>query len=120
MMQISMQYKIHKGYVKRLSTAVKGGQAMMLKIINDIAKEVAIRTQERLKNEEGGLQDIITEELLEAAQKRSHNANLQVKQSDHTKVFNNSIAPGEGIDNNEIYDEHTGETIRDLDYEGEI
>jgi hypothetical protein len=90
---------------------------MMLKIINDIAKDVAIKTQERLKNEGGELQTIITEELLKEVQKKSHNANLQVKQSDHTQLFNNIIAPGEGIDNNEIYNEDTGETIRDLDYE---
>jgi len=44
---------------------------MMLKIINDIAKEVAIRTQERFKNEGGELQTIITEELLKEAQKKS-------------------------------------------------
>lgn len=34
--------------------------------------------------------------------------------------FETIIAPGEGIDNGEIYDKHTGETIRDLDYKGEI
>ena len=93
---------------------------MMLKVINDIAREVAIKTQERLKNEGGDLQTIITEELLNEGQKKSHNANLQVKQSDHKQSFNNSIAPGEGIDNGEIYNEDTGETIRDLDYKGEI
>lgn len=43
----------------------------------------------------------------------------QTKSNNHTKTFNNSIAPGEGIDNNEIYNEHTGDTIRDLDYRGE-
>ena len=93
----------------------------MLKIINDIAKNVAIRTQERLKNEGGELQTIITEELLNEAQKKSRKLTDQSEASDHTKNnFETIIAPGVGIDNNEIYNEHTEETIRDLDYKGEI
>lgn len=44
----------------------------------------------------------------------------QTKSNNHKQLFNNSIAPGEGIDNNEIYNKHTRETIRDLDYKGEI
>lgn len=93
----------------------------MLKIINDIAKEVAIRTQERFKNEGGELQTIITEELLKEAQKNSRKFTDQSKASDHNKNnFETIIAPGEGIDNGEIYNEDTEETIRDLDYKGEI
>lgn len=94
---------------------------MMLKIINDIAKEVAIRTQERLKSEEGELQTIITEELLNEAQKRSRKLTDQSNASDHKKNnFETIISPGEGIGNGEIYNEHTGETIRDLGYKGGI
>lgn len=116
-----MLWKILEGYERRLNTAVKGGQAMMLKIINDIAKEVAIKTQERLRTEGGDLQTIIAEELLNETQKKSRKLTDQSKASDHNKNnFENIIAPGEGIDNGEIYNKHTGETIRDLDYKGEI
>ena len=65
---------------------------MMLKIINDVAKEVAIRTQERLKSEEGELQTIITEEILNEAQKRSRKLTDQSKASDHNKIYNSIIS----------------------------
>lgn len=44
----------------------------------------------------------------------------QTKSNNHTQLFNNIIAPSEDVDNGEIYNKHTGETIRDLNYEGEI
>jgi|GEM_PF-1269162 len=93
---------------------------MMLKIINDIAKEVAIKTQERLRTEGGDLQTIISEELVNEVQKKSRKLTDQSKASDLNKNnFETIIAPGEGIDNGEIYNEDTGVTIRDLDYKGE-
>lgn len=93
----------------------------MLKIINDIAKEVAMKTQERLRTEGGHLQTIISEELLNEIQKKSRKLTDQSKASDHNKNnFETIIALGEGIDNGEIYNEDTGDTIRDLDYEGDF
>ena len=44
----------------------------------------------------------------------------QTEGNNHKKNnFETIIAPGEGIDNGEIYDEDTRDTIRDLDYKGE-
>lgn len=81
-MQTFMLWKILEEYERKLGIVVKGGQAMVLKIINDIAKEVAIKTQERLKTEGGDLQTIISEELLNEVQKKSRKLTDQSKASD--------------------------------------
>jgi len=88
-----MLWKILKEYERGLGIVVKGGQAMMLKIMNDIAKEVAMKTQERLKIEGGDLQTIISEELLNEVQKKSRKLTDQSKASDHNKniQFNYNI-----------------------------
>ncbi len=92
-MQTFMLWKILEEYERGLGIVVKGGQAMMLKIINDIAKEVAMKTQERLKIEGGDLQTIISEELLNEVQKKSRKLTDQSKASDHNKniQFNYNI-----------------------------
>lgn len=92
-MQTFMLWKIIEEYERGLGIVVKGGQAMMLKIINDIAKEVAMKTQERLKIEGGDLQTIISEELLNEVQKKSRKLTDQSKASDHNKniQFNYNI-----------------------------
>ncbi len=92
-MQTFMLWKILEEYERGLGIVVKGGQAMMLKIINDIAKEVAMKTQERLKTEGGDLQTIISEELLNEVQKKSRKLTDQSKASDHNKniQFNYNI-----------------------------
>lgn len=52
---------------------------------------------------------------MEGAKEKSHNPNLAVKESDHNKnYFETIIAPWEDIDNNEVFDMETGETVRDL------
>lgn len=70
---------------------------MMLHYINKVAE----RTQQRMEKEGGNLKDILADELMKEAQKKSHKANLAVKQCDQSKnIFETIIAPGEDIDNN--------------------
>ncbi|WP_346888308.1 hypothetical protein [Clostridium sp. UBA1056] len=44
----------------------------------------------------------------------------QSKTQPKENILSEIIPPGAELDNNEIYDKHTGETIRDLNYKGEI
>ncbi len=43
----------------------------------------------------------------------------QSKMQPKENILSEIIPPGTELDNNEIHNEHTGETIRDLDYKGE-
>lgn len=54
----------------------------------------------------------------EQVNKKSLSATVESKQIDPVVIILEEIIPlGTDIDNGEIYDENTGETIRDLDYE---
>ena len=46
--------------------------------------------------------------------KKAHSLTDQSIENKHTKTFNDIIPPGTDIDNNEIYDIESGQTIRDL------
>lgn len=82
----------------------------MLHYINKVAE----RTQQRMEKEGGNLKSILADELMKEAQKKSRKLTDQSKASDHKNIFETIIAPGEDIDNGEIYNRGTGETIRDL------
>jgi len=43
----------------------------------------------------------------------------QSKMQPKENILSEIIPPGTELDNNEVHNEHTGETIRDLDYKGE-
>ena len=83
---------------------------MMLHYINKVAE----RTQQRMEKEGGNLKDILADELMKEAQKKSRKLTDQSKASDNEYLFNSIIAPREDIDNGEIYNRGTGETIREL------
>ena len=57
----------------------------------------------------------------EQVNKKSPSVTVQSKQIDPVVIILEEIIPlGTDIDNGKIYDEETGETIRDLDYEGDF
>lgn len=57
----------------------------MLQIINEVAKVATEKAMKRSAHEDKDLSTLLTEELIKAAQKKSHNANLAVKQCDQNK-----------------------------------
>lgn len=88
---------------------------MMLQIINEVAKVAAEKAVERSKHEEKSLSTLLSEELTKEAQKKSRKLTDQSKASDLNKnIFETIIAPGEGIDNNQVFNVSTGETVREL------
>lgn len=61
--------------------------------------------------------DISTEDmakLVSEQYKKAHNSTDQSKSYELSKTINISIPPGTDLDNGEIYDKKTGETIKDL------
>lgn len=87
---------------------------MMLQIINEVAKVATEKAMERSSHEDKDLSTLLTEELIKEAQKKSRKLTDQSKASDNEYLFNSIIAPREDIDNGEIYNRGTGETIREL------
>lgn len=80
-------------------------------LILDIVNKVVPRTLDRLEKEGGMLKDILSEELeKEIAQSL---ATKQGKEHD-TKTTNCIIAENEDIDNGEVYNIESGQTIKDL------
>ena len=80
-------------------------------LILDIANKVVPRTLDRLEKEGGMLKDILSDELKkEIAQSL---ATKQGKEHD-TKTTDYIITDKEDIDNGEVYDIESGQTIRDL------
>lgn len=69
----------------------------MLHYINKVAE----RTQQRMEKEGGNLKDILADELMKEAQKKSRKLTDQSKESDHKNIFETIIAPGQDIDNNQ-------------------
>lgn len=76
----------------------------------DISKEIATRAINRASKENRPLGDVLAEELIKIGCKPTD----QSKESNHEQFINHIIAPGENIDNDQIYLESTGETLRDL------
>ena len=56
----------------------------------------------------------LKEAVAKILEEESRKLTDQSKASDLENKFNSIIAPGEDIDNGEIYDRKTGETVRDL------
>lgn len=52
--------------------------------------------------------------LVSEQYKKTHNSTDQSKSYEHKKTFNDIIPPGEDVDNGQVYDKFTGNTIRDL------
>lgn len=80
-------------------------------LILDIVNKVVSRTLDRLEKEGGMLKDILSEELKKEIAYSLTDQSIENKQM---KLLKNSIADKEDIDNNEIYDIDSGQTIRDL------
>lgn len=84
---------------------------MMIELINKVAK----RTQLRYEKEGGSLREILTEELTKAAKEERRSLTDQSKANDPKKnSIEDIIHHREDLDNNQVYDTETGETIRDL------
>lgn len=47
--------------------------------------------------------------------KKAHNSTDQSMRNEHEQLFNDIIPPGTGLDNDEIYDIKTGQTIGELE-----
>lgn len=79
-------------------------------LILDIINNVVPRVQERVDKGEN-LKDVLMEELeKEIAQSLTD----QDKGKEHNKIINDIIPLGIDLDNGEIYDIETGQTIREL------
>ena len=88
---------------------------MMLQIINEVAKVAAEKAIERSKHEEKSLSTLLSEELTKESQKKSRKLTDQSKASDLNKnSIDDIVPPGTDLDNNQVIDNRTGETIRDL------
>lgn len=80
-------------------------------LILDIVNKVVPRTLDRLEKEGGMLKDILSEELKKEI---AHSLTDQSIGNKPMKPLQNIITDKEDIDNNEIYDIESGQTIRDL------
>lgn len=80
-------------------------------LILDIVNKVVPRTLDRLEKEGGMLKDILSEELKKEI---AHSLTDQSIGNKPMKPLQNIITDKEDIDNNEIYDIDSGQTIRDL------
>lgn len=80
-------------------------------LILDIVNKVVPRTLNRLEKEGGMLKDILSEELKKEI---AHSLTDQSIGNKPMKPLQNIITDKEDIDNNEIYDIESGQTIRDL------
>ena len=80
-------------------------------LILDIVNKVVPRTLDRLEKEGGMLKDILSEEL---KKKIAYSLTDQSIENKPMKPLQNIITDKEDIDNNEIYDIDSVQTIRDL------
>lgn len=80
-------------------------------LILDIVNKVVPRTLDRLEKEGGMLKDILSEELKKEIAYSLTDQSIENKQM---KLLKNSIADKEDIDNGEVYNIESGQTIRDL------
>lgn len=83
---------------------------VILDIANVNMEELVRTVINRAKEEARPEGDVLIEELIKIAQCHTDQDN----DKEHNKIFNNIIAPGENIDNGQVYSEVTGETLRDL------
>lgn len=80
-------------------------------LILDIVNKVVPRTLDRLEKEGGMLKDILSEELKKEIAYSLTDQSIENKQM---KLLKNSITDKEDINNNEIYDIDSVQTIKDL------
>lgn len=80
-------------------------------LILDIVNKVVPRTLDRLEKEGGMLKDILSDELKKEI---AHSLTDQSIGNKPMKPLQNIITDKEDIDNNEIYNIESGQTIRDL------
>ena len=80
-------------------------------LILDIVNKVVPRTLDRLEKEGGMLKDILSEELKKEI---AHSLTDQSIENESMKPLQNIITDKEDIDNNEIYDIDSVQTIREL------
>ena len=80
-------------------------------LILDIVNKVVPRTLDRLEKEGGMLKDILSEELKKEI---AYSLTDQSIENKPMKPLQNIITDKEDIDNNEIYNIESGQTIRDL------
>lgn len=80
-------------------------------LILDIVNKVVPRTLDRLEKEGGMLKDILSEELKKEI---AHSLTDQSIGNKPMKPLQNIITDKEDIDNNEIYDIDSEQTIREL------
>ena len=81
-------------------------------LILDIVNKVVPRTLDRLEKEGGMLKDILSEELEKEIAHSLTDQSIGNKRCKNN--VNNILTDKEDIDNNEIYDIESGQTIRDL------
>ena len=80
----------------------------LIKNITDYSNDI-LEEARRLENQGLNYKQAYRKALKEYADYCSYQSN-----SNNVKDIVNSIAPGENIDNGQIYSEETGETLRDL------
>lgn len=80
-------------------------------LILDIVNKVVPRTLDRLEKEGGMLKDILSEELKKEI---AHSLTDQSIENESMKPLQNIITDKEDIDNNDIYDIDSEQTIREL------
>lgn len=80
-------------------------------LILDIVNKVVPRTLDRLEKEGGMLKDILSDELKKEI---AHSLTDQSIENESMKPLQNIITDKEDIDNNEIYDIDSVQTIREL------
>lgn len=80
-------------------------------LILDIVNKVVPRTLDRLEKEGGMLKDILSEELKKEI---AHSLTDQSIENEQMKPLQNIITDKEDIDNNEIYDIDSVQTIKQL------
>ncbi|MBS5886545.1 hypothetical protein [Clostridium sp.] len=80
-------------------------------LILDIVNKVVPRTLDRLEKEGGMLKDILSEELKKEI---AHSLTDQSIGNKPMKPLQNILTDKEDIDNNEIYDIDSGQTISEL------
>ena len=109
-MAIITHLKRDKAYFRRkINKFIKKWWNMGL--ILDIVNKVVPRTLNRLEKEGGMLKDILSEELKKEI---AHSLTDQSIENESMKPLQNIITDKEDIDNNEIYDIESGQTISEL------
>lgn len=77
--------------------------------MNNIARIQAAYITRKVQESEGRWLDVIAEEKT-----KIKGYCVDQNNSNQENLINNIIAPGEDIDNGQVYSEATGETLRDL------